>query len=155
MTNDKALILTEIVLTIFKLNGALIAAGDQLTGPLGLTSARWQVLGAIALSESPVTVPQIADFMGLTRQGAQKQVDILIEQGLVQLNDNPRHKRSPLCSLTVSGRSAYTALEKINADWMAEIARPIDGEGLVRVRDTLLALEGQITATHALSETST
>ena len=42
--------LTDLVLDVFRLNGALLASGDTLVKDLGLTSARWQVLGAIALS---------------------------------------------------------------------------------------------------------
>jgi hypothetical protein len=38
---------TELVLEIFRLNGELIAMGDALVGDIGLTSARWQVMGAI------------------------------------------------------------------------------------------------------------
>ncbi|MDH3233798.1 MAG: MarR family transcriptional regulator, partial [Alphaproteobacteria bacterium] len=38
---------TALILETFRLNGRLLAAGDRLVGDLGLTSARWQVLGAI------------------------------------------------------------------------------------------------------------
>ena len=39
---------TQLILDVFRLNGRLLIAGDRLVGELGLTSARWQVLGAIA-----------------------------------------------------------------------------------------------------------
>ena len=45
--------LTDLVLAVFRLNGRLLAAGDHLVSDLGLTSARWQVLGAIAHSAKP------------------------------------------------------------------------------------------------------
>jgi hypothetical protein len=54
-------------------NGQLLAAGDRLVEDLNLTSARWQMLGAIALADSPHTAPQLAARMGVSRQGAQKQ----------------------------------------------------------------------------------
>jgi hypothetical protein len=38
--------LTDLVLEVFRLNGRLLAAGDRLSKTVGLTSARWQVLGA-------------------------------------------------------------------------------------------------------------
>ena len=59
---------TELVLETFRLNGQLLAAGDALVAKVGLTSARWQVLGAIALSAAPLPVAHIARNMGLTRQ---------------------------------------------------------------------------------------
>jgi DNA-binding MarR family transcriptional regulator len=58
----------QVILSIFRANGLVLGAGDLLTADDGLTSARWQVLGAVALAERPLTVPQIARRMGLTRQ---------------------------------------------------------------------------------------
>ena len=48
---------TALVLEVFRFNGRLLAAGDRLGEPLGLTSARWQVLGAV--EEKPLPVAQI------------------------------------------------------------------------------------------------
>lgn len=45
----------ELALTIFAANGRLVAAGNELVAPLGLTSAWWQVLAA--LRYSPVPLP--------------------------------------------------------------------------------------------------
>ena len=50
--------LTELVLTVFRVNGLLLDAGDRMTKDLGLTSARWQVMGA--LEQGPLTAAQIA-----------------------------------------------------------------------------------------------
>ena len=55
--------LTGLVLAVFRLNGQLLAAGDRLVADLGLTSARWQVLGAIALAPSPQPVAWLARNM--------------------------------------------------------------------------------------------
>ena len=43
--SPNAKLLTEIVLLVFRVNGRLLSAGDRLVGDLGLTSARWQMLG--------------------------------------------------------------------------------------------------------------
>jgi DNA-binding MarR family transcriptional regulator len=99
--------LTRLVLGIFRANGELLAAGDRFTATLGLSSARFQVLGAIALSAEALTVPAIARSMGLTRQGVQKQVDQLVVQRLVVLDENPGHRRSSLVRLTPAGQRAF------------------------------------------------
>lgn len=106
----KAEQLTAITLSIFRLNGQLIDWGDQFGRPHELTSARWQVLGAIAMSEQAPSIPQIAITMGVTRQGVRKQIKRLIEDGLVRPLPNPTHKRSPLHALTASGQAAYQAV---------------------------------------------
>ncbi len=51
---------TGLVIEVFRMNGDLLAAGDALVGDLGLTSARWQVLGAIALFARAAAVAHIA-----------------------------------------------------------------------------------------------
>jgi hypothetical protein len=40
---------TGLILEVFRFNGRLLVAGDRLVSDLGLTSARWQAMGAIAL----------------------------------------------------------------------------------------------------------
>ncbi|MBE7638020.1 MarR family transcriptional regulator [Sneathiella sp. P13V-1] len=111
---------TELVLEIFRINGILLAEGDRLSEDLGLSSSRWQVMGAIA--DEPLAVPHIAKEMGLTRQGVQKTINILVKEGLVDLIDNPRHKSSKLASLTEEGRKRFSEIHKIQAVWANDIA---------------------------------
>ena len=75
---------TDVVLQTFRANGLFLAAGDVLAAEHGLTAARWQVLGAVALGERPLTVPQIARRMGLTRQAVQASVNRLLGEALVE-----------------------------------------------------------------------
>lgn len=119
MTNE---LMTQIALAVFRINGRLLARGDELVAPLALTSARWQMLGAIALAGQPQTVPQIAEAMGVTRQGAQKQLNLLLQEGQVAAAPNPRHLRSPLYALTAAGERAYAAAMKLNSVWMRRLA---------------------------------
>lgn len=132
-----ALALTDIVLTVFRMNGRLLSGGDRLVAPIDLTSARWQVLGAIALAGRPQTVPQIADTMGMTRQGAQKQVNRLEEDGFVESRDNPRHKRSPLYHLTDKGLDAYRKTEELNLGWVEALTDGLD-LGMLRLTADVL-----------------
>jgi DNA-binding MarR family transcriptional regulator len=100
---------TELVLEIFRLNGELIAMGDALVGDIGLTSARWQVMGAIALAEMPLPIAQIARNMGLTRQAVQRVANELEGEGFIRFAPNPNHLRAKLVLLTRKGETAYAA----------------------------------------------
>ncbi|HYA45417.1 MAG TPA: MarR family transcriptional regulator [Acidimicrobiales bacterium] len=115
-------IVTEAVLAIFRVNGLLLAAGDLLAASHGLTSARWQVLGAVALEQRPLTVPQIARRMGLTRQSVHTTVDHLVEDGMVELVPNADHRRSQLARLTEVGHAKYWALDENQAAWVNELS---------------------------------
>ena len=118
----KAAAFTELVLEVFRLNGALLAVGDELGADLGLTSARWQVMGALA--DEAQTVPQIARAMGLTRQGVQRTVNLLLEEGLVEQRDNPQHKRARLVDLSALGRRRFAAISARQRRWANRIAEP-------------------------------
>lgn len=113
---------TEVILSTFRANGLLLAAGDRLAAEHGLTSARWQVLGAIALAERPLTVPQIARRMGLTRQTVHTTVNRLVADGLVELAPNADHRRSQLVSMTELGRAKYRTLDEMQAAWVNQLA---------------------------------
>src|SRR5918992_552971 len=121
---------TKLVLAIFRANGLLIASGDQLSASEGLTSARWQVMGAIALADRPLTVPQIARRMGLTRQSVHATVKRLVGGGLVELLPNEDHRRSPLVRLTEAGRARYASIDRRQIAWVNELAAGMRGSDL-------------------------
>ena len=111
--------LTALILDVFRLNGDLLAAGDALVGDLGLTSARWQVLGVV--EHGPVTVAQIGREMGLARQSVQQLTDALEREGFVRYVDNPRHRRARLVQLTAKGEDAAARLIPAQAEWADRI----------------------------------
>jgi DNA-binding MarR family transcriptional regulator len=113
---------TAVVLELFRVNGLLLAAGNRLAAREGLTAARWQVLGAVALVGRPLTVPQIARRMGLTRQAVQASVNRLLAEALVEARDNRDHRRSPLIGLTELGSQKCAAVDRRQARWINELS---------------------------------
>ncbi|HYH33406.1 MAG TPA: MarR family transcriptional regulator [Pseudonocardia sp.] len=118
--------LTRLVLATFAANGAFLAAGDRLVARHGLTAARWQALGAVALAERPLTVAQIARRMGLARQSMHATVRRLVDDGLLELAANADHRRSPLVRLTPAGESAYAEADALQMRWADRLADGID-----------------------------
>ncbi|MGD1875883.1 MAG: MarR family winged helix-turn-helix transcriptional regulator [Kiloniellaceae bacterium] len=135
--------LTDLILEIFRLNGALLAAGDALVGDLGLTSARWQVLGAVALEGRPLTVPQIARRMGLSRQAVQRVANDLEAEGLLGWADNPDHKRARLVVLTPAGEKTYAEADARQVAWANGLARGLSAESLSAALDILQTLDAR------------
>jgi len=112
---------TETILAIFRANGLLLSAGDELAADVGLTAARWQVLGALALATEPLTVPQVARRMGLARQSVHATVKHLLGDGLVELVPNTDHQRSQLVCLTRKGLSKFQAIDQLQAAWVNQL----------------------------------
>jgi DNA-binding MarR family transcriptional regulator len=82
-------------------------------------------MGAIALAEHPLTVPQIARRMGITRQSVHATVKRLVADGLLELAPNLDHRRSQLVRLTELGESRYAALDRQQVEWVNRLARGI------------------------------
>jgi DNA-binding MarR family transcriptional regulator len=85
-------------------------ASQQVHGQGELSSGRWGVLRNLDRS-GPQTVPQMARSRPVSRQYIQFLVDGLTKQRLVELVENPAHKRSPLIQVTTKGK---TVLEEMN-----------------------------------------
>jgi DNA-binding MarR family transcriptional regulator len=127
---------TEGVLEVFRLNGELLAAGDRLAARLGLTSARWQVMGAV--SEGPLTAAQIGRRMGLARQSIHRTVGLLAGEGLVRLVPNPDHRAADLIQLTQRGEKSFAAISRLQERWANQCARSLSAAAL---RDCLRTLQ--------------
>ena len=129
--------ITDLILETFRLNGCLLMAGDALVADIGLTSARWQVLGAIALSPIPLPVAHIARNMGLTRQAVQRLVNEMEGDGLVGFEPNPHHQRAKLVLLTPRGKAAYDAAMKRQGPWASSLSNGLSIEQVEATTETL------------------
>ncbi len=134
--------LTDLVLSIFRLNGFFLHAADGLTARSGLTTARWQVLGAV-LHES-LTVPAVARTMGLTRQSVQRVADALVAEGLCQWFPNPAHRRAKLLASTERGLKSVQLLGPRVTAWSERVRKLVGDRTLsaatASVRKLLSAL---------------
>jgi DNA-binding MarR family transcriptional regulator len=130
-------IVVDLILSVFRLNGQLIDAGNRLVLDIGLTSAWWQVLGALDLSPLPLPVAHIARNMGLARQSVQRIADLLAEKGLVRFEANPHHQRAKLVVLTPRGRAAAKNAEERQRPWAREMTA---GLSLERISTALEVL---------------
>ncbi len=134
--------LTDLVLSTFRLNGFFLHAADGLTARSGLTTARWQVLGAV-LHES-LTVPAVARNMGLTRQSVQRVANALVAEGLCQFLPNPAHRRAKLLASTERGLKSVQLLSPRVMAWSERVRKLVGDRTLsaatVSVRKLLSAL---------------
>ncbi|MFH0297011.1 MarR family transcriptional regulator [Bradyrhizobium sp. 31Argb] len=94
--------LTQLILEVLRLNGSLIAAGDRL-------------------------VADLTRSMGLHRQGVQRIVNELVEEGIVTLDDNPHHRCAKLVRMSKKGEALYRAAERRRKPSARRLAKGIGG----------------------------
>lgn len=130
----------HLILEVFRLNGRLLAVGDGIVGRLGLTSARWQVLGAIIRAEQLLTVSQLARDAGVSRQAVQRIVNALTAESLVEMVESQQDKRAPLVQVTKTGRRVYGDADHARREWLSGISEALTKEGVGQAASTLRAL---------------
>jgi DNA-binding MarR family transcriptional regulator len=136
--------LTDVVLELFRLNNRLLAAGDRLVGDLGLTSARWQVLGTIVVSDRAQPVAWLARDMGGNRQNVQRIVNDLAADGLVSFQPNPHHRRAQLVVLTERGKQAFDAAMRLQTPWINELADGLRVTDIETTHAVLTKIRGRL-----------
>ncbi len=89
----------------------LVQTGERLHANERITIAMRAVLEFLVL-RGPTTVPQIARGRYVTRQHIQELVNALVERGLVEMADNPAHRRSRLARLTPLGEETIERIRR-------------------------------------------
>src|SRR6516162_3042976 len=136
--------LTDLVLDLFRLNSLLLTAGDRLVARLGLTSARWQILGAIVEAERPQPVAWLARDLGANRQNVQRIANDLNSEGLVAFEANPHHRRAQLVVLTDKGRQTFEAAMRLQVPWISGLADVFLVKDIEAVRHFVTALRKRL-----------
>ncbi|MCY1139883.1 MarR family winged helix-turn-helix transcriptional regulator [Actinoplanes sp. Pm04-4] len=97
------------------LNSARVVEADLAAD--GLTVGMRAVLEILA-EHGPATVPAIGERLDLARQGIQRHVNDLGALGLVEIRENPAHRRSVLVGLTAAGTAKF---KRIRADELGRL----------------------------------
>jgi len=136
--------LTDLILDLFRLNSRMLAAGDRLVAGLGLTSARWTILGAIVEADRPQPVAWLARDLGAHRQNVQRIINELYKDGLVAFEANPHHRRAQLVVLTDKGKRAFEAAMNLQAPWVNSLSDGLSVKDIATVHRVITALRNKL-----------
>jgi DNA-binding MarR family transcriptional regulator len=136
--------LTDLVLDLFRLNDRMLAARDKLVAGLGLTSARWQILGAVAEADRPQPVAWLARDLGAYRQNVQRIINDLHKEGLVGFEANPHHRRAQLVILTDKGKRAFEAAMNLQAPWVNSLSDGLSVRDIQTVHRVVTAVQKKL-----------
>ncbi|MER0240320.1 MarR family transcriptional regulator [Fulvimarina sp. MAC8] len=132
--------LSDAIFEMLKLSSCLLTTGDRLVASLGLTSARWQILGTMVAAGRAQPVAWIARDMGANRQNVQRIVNDLERDGLVEFQANPRHRRAQLVVLTDKGIQAYEDAMRLQVPWVNGLSEGLQPEDIEATRRVITAL---------------
>jgi DNA-binding MarR family transcriptional regulator len=135
---------TNLILDLFRLNNLLLTAGDRLVSELGLTSARWEILGAIAYAQRPQPVAWLARDIGANRQNVQRIINDLHKAGLVTFEPNPHHRRAQLVVLTDKGKQTFDAAMRLQAPWVNRLSEGLSVKDVETTHRVMLALRQKL-----------
>ncbi|PPK62767.1 MarR family winged helix-turn-helix transcriptional regulator [Actinokineospora auranticolor] len=124
-------LLSRTALAVFRAHGRLLELSEDMARPVGLTAARWQVLGAVL--RDPLPVSGVARAMGMTRQGVQRIADLLVEQGLAAYRPNPAHRRAKLLVATEAGVDAVQRVTPAHRALAADLADRLGDERFAEI----------------------
>lgn len=136
--------LTALTMELFRVSGLMLNAGDRLTSHLGLTGARWQILGAVFRADQPQPVAGLARILGANRQNVQRIANDLQLLGLLNFEPNPSHRRAQLVVLTKKGRTVYESAMALQAPWVNTLSDGLTMEDLAAFQRVLLFLREKL-----------
>ena len=91
-----------------------------------------------------MTIPDIARRMTLATQTVQRFADAALEEGFIELTENPDHKRARLVQLTPKGVDILLLLEQRESDWARSIAGNIKADDILEAAATLARVRERI-----------
>ena len=134
----------QIVWLVRRLFRALGQRSNESLQQFGISAADRAVLEFL-YPEEKLSVPEIAARYQVSRQHVQVTVNVLMESKLIASNDNPRHKRSPLISLSAKGRDLFTRIKKQDLKIVEALFSPVPAEEKRVTQKTLGTLLEQLT----------
>lgn len=132
-------LIIEIVATFFLLRAEGMRIG--VVSPSG--EGYWSVLRLLKIN-GPQTVPQLARYRYVPRQSVQKLANEMLKDGVIELVNNPAHKRSKLLRLTSRGDIVFQEMSDCIAKLAETLAKQQDAAQLQNAADVVKKLHEQL-----------
>ncbi len=132
-------LIIEIVATFFLLRAEGMRIG--VVSPSG--EGYWSVLRLLKIN-GPQTVPQLARYRYVPRQSVQKLANEMLADGVIELVNNPAHKKSKLLRLTPEGDIVFQEMSDRIAKLAETLAKQQDATQLQNAADVVKKLHEQL-----------
>lgn len=133
----------QVTWLIRRLFRAMAERADRYLRDSGLSAADRAVLEFLFPDEQ-LTVPDIARRYQVSRQHVQATVNRLLDRGLIQAVENPRHKRSALLRLSERGRQQFARIRRREEQLLDDLFGDVEIADIATTRRTLQRLLDQL-----------
>src|SRR4051812_25928944 len=143
MLDDRGAALYEVVRQVrpLVLNSARVV--EASLRPDGASVGMRAVLEVLC-DHGPATVPAIAAWLDLARQGVQRHVNDLTDLGYVESRVNPGHRRSVLIATTSSGAELFDRIRDDELRHLAAMATECTEDDIEAAAKVLKALNRDV-----------
>jgi DNA-binding MarR family transcriptional regulator len=144
------------VVSVMRAEQIFLNRAATILRPLGLTFARYQVLGMLRWA-GPMTLGAVGRRLWITPATVTSAMDRLENAGLSRRVAHPTDARARLVEITAKGRRLFDrAVEKLNADLFGTVGLAEDElDVLVGLIGKIRAAEGDVVASGPRRSTST
>jgi DNA-binding MarR family transcriptional regulator len=131
--------LHDLFREVFALRDALAGIMDGVHERTGLSTPKRKVLQSLKQG-GPQTMPDMAYQLGVSRQFMRAECNELLAEGLLEFEDNPRHKRSKLAVMTDAGQTALGRAQSLENEIIAGLVPDVDLDRVGAARELLALL---------------
>lgn len=135
--------LEKVIIEIRKCFNRLKTLSGQLLGNLGINPSMRGVMESLSNGKR-MTVPEIAEQKGVTRQHIQNISNALLAKKLIETTSNSAHRRSQHLMLTAKGEELFRQVRGIESFPAKRVAAPISLASLSRLHALLSELNDSI-----------
>jgi DNA-binding MarR family transcriptional regulator len=129
----------QVIWLVRRLFRSLAQRSGELLEEFDISAADRAVLEFL-FPAAKLSVPQIARRYQVSRQHVQVTANALIEKGLIEALENPRHKRSPLMKLSARGRALFSRVFANDQQVVESLFAGLPAADLAVTRRTLQCL---------------
>ena len=133
----------QVIWLVRRLFRALAQESSRMLEDLGVSAADRAVMEFL-YPDRQLSVPAIAAQYQVSRQHVQATVNSLLEAGLVETRENPRHQRSSLIVLNASGRKLFDRISKRESKVVDALFAEVSARELQVTRQTLQTLLNEL-----------
>ena len=144
------------VVSVMRAEQIFLSRAATILRPLGLTFARYQVLGMLRWT-GPLTLGAVGHRLWITPATVTSAIDRLEGAGLSRRVSHPTDARATLVEITAKGRRLFDrAVEQLNADLFSTVGLTDEElDQLVGLIGKIRAAEGDVVASNLRPPTST